>query len=87
MDSYNNSVDALRRLLSTDQSSYYQDVLHMTNGIEYCAVEITRDDGTQYGIEAYGEEAIKLHKEALRHYMLEKEGSKEMPLVYNISYQ
>ena len=52
----------------------------MINGIEYCAVEITCDDATQYGIQAYGEEAIELHKEALRHYQLEKERRKDMPL-------
>jgi hypothetical protein len=57
----------------------------MTNGIEYCAVEITCDDATQYGIQAYGEEAVELHKEAFRHYTLEKEGRKDMPLAYNIS--
>jgi hypothetical protein len=94
MSSYNNSVDALRRLLSTGQSSpagscritkIPQYVLHMTNGIEYCAVEITCDDATQYGIQSYGEEAIELRKEVLGHYALEKEGNKEMPLAYNIS--
>jgi hypothetical protein len=57
----------------------------MINGIEYCAVEITCDDTTQYGIQAYGDEAIELHKEALRHYMLEKEGRKDMPFAFNIS--
>ena len=46
----------------------------MVNGIEYCAVEITCDDATQYGIQAYGDEATELHKEAARHYMLKKEG-------------
>jgi hypothetical protein len=56
----------------------------MVNGIEYCPIEITCD-ATQYGIQAYGEEAIELHKEALRHYMLEKEGKKDIPLAYNIS--
>ena len=55
----------------------------MTNGIEYCPVEITCDDAMQYGIQAYGDEAIELHKEALRHYMIEKEG-KRMPPAYNI---
>ena len=94
MNSYNNSIDALRWLLSTGQSSpsgscritkIPQDILHMVNGIEYCPIEITCDDATQYGIQAYGEEAIELHKEALRHYMLEKEGKKDMPLAYNIS--
>ena len=43
------------------------------------------DDATQYGIQAYGEEAIELHKEALRHYQLEKERRKDMPLAFNIS--
>jgi hypothetical protein len=57
----------------------------MINGIEYCAIEITCDDGTQYGIQAHGEEAIELHKEALRHYIFEKEGRTDMPLAYNIS--
>jgi hypothetical protein len=35
--------------------------------------------------QAYGEEAIELHKEALRTYQLEKERRKDMPLAYNIS--
>ena len=47
------------------------------------------DDGTQYGIQAHGEEAIELHKEALRQNILEKDGNgkdgKDMPLAYNIS--
>jgi hypothetical protein len=38
----------------------------MTDGIEYYAVEVTCKDSTQYGIQAYGQEAIELHKEALR---------------------
>lgn len=53
----------------------------MINGIEYCAIEITCDDGTQYGIQAHGEEAIELHKEALRQYVIEKEERKDLPLV------
>ena len=95
MDSFNNSVDSLHRLLSTGQSSHFgncritkipRDILHMINGIEYCAVEDTTcDDATQYGIQAYGEEDIELHKEALRTYQLEKERRKDMPLAFNIS--
>jgi hypothetical protein len=34
----------------------------MKNGIEYFFVEVTCDDSTQYGIQAYGEEAIELYK-------------------------
>ena len=37
----------------------------MKNGIEYCFVEVTCSDGTQYG-QAYGEEANQLYKEAYR---------------------
>lgn len=94
MDSFNNSIHALQSLLSTNLSSpsggcritkIPQNIPHMINGIEYCAVEITCDDGTQYGIQVYGQEAIDLHKEAIRYYILEKEGRKDMPLTYNIS--
>jgi hypothetical protein len=54
----------------------------MTNGIRYCAVEVTCNGNVQYGIQAYGEEAIELHKEALR--LSEKkhiEGKERLPLL------
>ncbi len=35
----------------------------MGNGVEYCSVEVSCDDGSQYGIQAYGDEAIDLYKE------------------------
>jgi hypothetical protein len=38
----------------------------MTNGIEYYFIEVTRNDGNQYGIQAYGEEAFALHEETRR---------------------
>jgi hypothetical protein len=38
----------------------------MRNGIEYCFIEVTCCDGTQYGLQAYGEEAKELYKEAHR---------------------
>jgi hypothetical protein len=37
----------------------------MKDGIEYCFVEVTCNDGTQYGLQAYGE-ANQLYKEAYR---------------------
>ena len=40
-----------------------QNISHMRNGVEYCSVEVTCDDGSQYGIQAYGDEAIDLYKE------------------------
>ena len=73
---YASSIDALRELLTPGNSlSAYgscrvtnitQDIHCTTNGVEYCAVQVTCDGNIQYGIQALGEEAIKLHKEALR---------------------
>jgi hypothetical protein len=81
MAAYVSSVDALRELLVPGLSPRVyescrithipQNIRHMENGIEYCAVEVTCDCNVQYGIQAYGEEAIELHKEALR--LLEKQ--------------
>jgi hypothetical protein len=46
----------------------------LENGIEYCLVEVTCDDGEQYGIQAFGREAVQLHKEAQeRRHVLQKE--------------
>lgn len=68
---YNDSTDALKQLVllrlyggSITRSSRVVSVL--TNGIPYFFVEVTCQDGSQYGIQAYGEEAIELHKEATR---------------------
>jgi hypothetical protein len=38
----------------------------MRNGLEYCFVEVTCSDETQYGLRAYGKEAKELYKEAYR---------------------
>ena len=38
----------------------------LANGLPYFYVEVTSDNGSQFGIPAYGEEAIELHNEALR---------------------
>ena len=43
-----------------------QRISYMRNGIEYCFVEVTCDNGTQYGLQAYGKEATELYKEAYR---------------------
>jgi hypothetical protein len=40
-----------------------QNITHTINGIEYCSVEVTCDNGSQYGIQAYEDEAIDLYKE------------------------
>jgi len=40
-----------------------ENICHVRNGIEYCSVEVTCDNGSQYGIQAFGDEAIELYKE------------------------
>jgi hypothetical protein len=82
--SYQDSVHALTELvpLESNESSgrfchitkLSDSVSHLTNGIEYCLVEVTCDGGEQYGIQAFGKEAEQLHKEALkRSQVLRKE--------------
>jgi hypothetical protein len=82
--SYQDSVHALRELLPSEPSEsssrscritkLSRSVSHLENGIEYCLVEVTCDDGEQYGIQAFGSEAEQLHKEALeRSHVLRKE--------------
>ncbi len=68
---YNDSPDALRqlillRLYGGRISRSSGEVSILTNGLPYFFVEVTLEDGNQYGIPAYGEEAIELHKEAVR---------------------
>ena len=76
MTSYHNSVHALRELLPSEPNESSSRVCRITklshsvsrleNGIEYCFVEVTCNNGEQYGIQAFGGEAVQLHKEALR---------------------
>jgi hypothetical protein len=79
--SYKGSIHALEDLLlsapDTASSSsscscritwLSKDITVLRNGAEYCLIEVTCDDGIQYGIQAYGDEAVELHKEALKYY-------------------
>jgi hypothetical protein len=44
--------------------------IHYTlEGEEYCFVEVTCKDGVQYGIQAFGDEAVALYIEANRCYL------------------
>lgn len=73
---YQDSVHALRELLPSKPNGrsvrecritkLSHSLSHLENGIEYCLVEVTCDDGEQYGIQAFGVEAVELHKEALK---------------------
>jgi hypothetical protein len=46
-----------------------RDVTYAKNGMEYFFVEVTCSDGTQYGLQAYGEEASELYKESYSYMM------------------
>jgi hypothetical protein len=66
---YRNSVDALNELLDGHVSEASVDSITptiglMKNGVIYCIVQITLSGGEEYRIEAYGEEAEQLWKEA-----------------------
>jgi hypothetical protein len=105
MAHYKTSIDALRELLlfpsnlshnSCSITKIPQNVTKISNGFEYCLIEITCDNSIQYGLQAFGEEAVKLHKEAIWYqtYSLQKEDEKreekkeyreqkETPFVYS----
>ena len=38
----------------------------LENGVEHYFVEVTCEDGLQYGLQAYGEEAIALYKATMK---------------------
>jgi hypothetical protein len=62
---YGGSIEALDELLkSCHITEISVSLSQLTNGIEYSFVEVT-SDGVQYGLQAYGNEAIQLNKMAL----------------------
>jgi hypothetical protein len=63
---YDSSIEALHDLLSSCQITEVSTSLsHLINGIEYSFVEITCSDGIQYGLQAYGKEALELNRVAI----------------------
>jgi hypothetical protein len=60
---YGSSIEALDDLLTTSHVTDISTSLsHLTNGMEYSFVEVTCSDGIQYGLQAYGNEAIELNR-------------------------
>ena len=56
---YGSSIEALRDLLgSCPITEMSASLSHLSNGVEYSFVEITCDDGIQYGLQSYGKEAL-----------------------------
>ena len=69
---YTSSIEALRDLLSSCHITEISASLsHLSNGVEYSFVEITCDDGIQYGLQAYGKEALELNR--IAHENISKE--------------
>jgi hypothetical protein len=54
---------------------------HLSNGIEYTFVEITCADGIQYGLQAYGKEALELNR--IAHKNISKEQKPPMFIYVN----
>ena len=65
-------MDASKRLLTlctreNGKITRYPERLRiLENGVEHYFVEVTCEDGFQYGLQAYGEEAIALYKETMK---------------------
>jgi hypothetical protein len=65
-------MDASKRLLTlctraNGKITRYPERLRiLENGVEHYFVEVTCEDGLQYGLQAYGEEAIALYKETMK---------------------
>lgn len=70
-------IDALRdllagkydetRRLSWSITRLTDPSLRLPNGLPYCFTEVTFSDGSQYGMEGFGDEAMKLYEESLQY--------------------
>ena len=45
---------------------YPEKLRKLDNGVEHYFVKVTCNDGIQYGLQAYGEEAVSLFKETMK---------------------
>jgi hypothetical protein len=64
---YGNSIEALNDVINSYPiSEITVNLSHLTNGVEYSFVEVTCDDGVQYGLQAYGKEALELYRVAFQ---------------------
>ena len=65
--SYDNSIDALHDLQKSCQiTDIASSLSHLANGIDYSFVEVTCSDGIQYGLQAYGNEALELNRVSIQ---------------------
>jgi hypothetical protein len=64
---YDSSIDALNDLRNSGQITEITASLScLANGIDYSFVEVTCSDGVQYGLQAYGNEALELNRLAFQ---------------------
>lgn len=65
-------MDASKRLLmlcnreNRKITQYPENLRKLDNGVKHYFVEVTCSDGIQYGLQAYGQEAISLYKETMK---------------------
>ena len=79
---YASSIEALHDLLSSCHITEISASLsRLSNGVEYSFVEITCDDGIQYGLQAYGKEALELNR--IAHENISKEQKPPMFIYVN----
>jgi hypothetical protein len=65
--SYGSSIDALNELRNSCQiADISASLSHLANGVAYSFIEVTCSNGTQYGLQAYGNEALELHRVAFQ---------------------
>lgn len=82
---YGGSIEALHDLLSSRRvTEMSANLSQLRNGIEYVFVEITCEDGRQYGLQAYGKEASELHREALKISEKRKEEKPVSPIIVSL---
>lgn len=74
---YGSSIEALHNLRSSNNITKIATSLSvLQNGIEYSFVEVTCSDGIEYGLQAYGNEALALNKAA--HKIIQEQ---ELPII------
>jgi hypothetical protein len=76
-------VDSKCKKVSCQITKMSNNISYLTNGLKYYCVEVTCSDGIQYGIQAYGEEAVDLYKVAHRYFDVEKTIKEEQNTMFS----
>ena len=61
--------ERLKALCSSENGKitrYPESLRTLDNGVEHYFVEVTSKEGIQYGLQAYGNEAVELYKQTMR---------------------